>query len=738
MVTMWSVGAAFAYIVGWAMVSGGPDMWRWMLASSAVPAAAILLLRIGTPESPRWLLSKGRVEEARAVVKQMLGPDADLSDMDADSAATTHRYSDMFRGAYRSRTLFICLFWACQLLPIYAISTYEPTILQSFGLAEGNAAYLGAVIIQIFYVLGSLSGALFINRGRRSLLLWSFLISALPLLALSLLAQPPVALVVLLFAVFGVASFASQCLQAIYPSELFPTGIRATANGFATGVSRVGAALGTFGAPLLLAYSTRLAMFVAAVVALLGWLSSYFLAPETRHDPGRVELAHRDRAATRPSRSRRDVQRHHPDRRGVPMRPTETTSVAVLGAGLIGLCCAHYLAEAGLRVTVLERDRVGSGASRGNAGEVCPALVEPLPAPGVISAALRTAHRPESALYVHPSVSRDLARFLLGLARHATRARHAAGARELAALADGTFTLFERLEAAGVDAEARKSGYLFVHGSPESAHAARDRFARLNAPLAADGVLDAAALAELEPCLGPAARAGFVVDGQWSIDPSLFVDRLVDLLRRRGVEIVEGSRVTGVQSRTGGVRVHTVEGPVDADATVLAAGVWSREVARGLGVDLNIVPGKGYSLALRLDRTPTRLVHLGDAHVVVTPLAKGVRLAGTMEIDPNPDRFNPRRIAGIVAAARPYLDGGHWDELGNEWVGARPMTPDGLPAIGPLPGHRRVYLASGHNMLGLMLGPATGRLIADLVTEQARPEAWAAFAPGRLARPHRP
>jgi putative MFS transporter len=302
MVTMWSVGAACAYIAGWAMVSGGTDMWRWMLASSAIPAALILLLRIGTPESPRWLLSKGRVAEARAVIKRMLGPDAELADMEADASGATHRYSDMFGRAYRSRTLFICLFWACQLLPIYAISTYEPTILQSFGLAEGNASYLGAVVIQIFYVLGSLSGALFVNRGRRALLLWSFAISAVPLLGLALVARPPVALVLFLFAVFGVASFASQCLQAIYPSELFPTGVRATANGFATGVSRVGAAVGTFGAPILLAYSTRLAMLVAAAVALLGWLSSYLLAPETSGMT--LDESSSPTAARRPARAR--------------------------------------------------------------------------------------------------------------------------------------------------------------------------------------------------------------------------------------------------------------------------------------------------------------------------------------------------------------------------------------------------------------------------------------------------
>jgi D-amino-acid dehydrogenase len=129
-------------------------------------------------------------------------------------------------------------------------------------------------------------------------------------------------------------------------------------------------------------------------------------------------------------------------------------------------------------------------------------------------------------------------------------------------------------------------------------------------------------------------------------------------------------------------------------------------------------------------------VHLGDAHVVVTPLRKAVRLAGTMEFDRDHDRFDARRIAAIVTAARPYLVGANWDGVLDEWVGPRPMTPDGLPAIGPLPGQSRIYLASGHNMLGLMLGPVTGRLIADLVTGARRPGEWPAFAPARLARRH--
>jgi putative MFS transporter len=281
LVTMFSVGAAVAYGVGWWMLRFGPDAWRWMLASSAIPAIIILFMRFGTPESPRWLLSKGRAEEADAVLKKMFGPDATIADI-AEPEDTPTGYRTIFQGEYRRRTIFIALFWACQLLPIYAIATYEPTILESFGLAEGSSAYLGAVLIQIFYVVGSLSGILFINRGRRKLLLWSFAISALPLLGLAVLAQPPIWLVLLLFAVFGVAMYSGQCLEAIYPSELFPTGVRATANGFATGASRIGAAIGVYGAPHLLDYSVQLAMLVGAGVCGLGWLVTVTMAPETK------------------------------------------------------------------------------------------------------------------------------------------------------------------------------------------------------------------------------------------------------------------------------------------------------------------------------------------------------------------------------------------------------------------------------------------------------------------------
>ncbi|MFB6959234.1 NAD(P)/FAD-dependent oxidoreductase [Streptomyces sp. NPDC056309] len=409
------------------------------------------------------------------------------------------------------------------------------------------------------------------------------------------------------------------------------------------------------------------------------------------------------------------------------------SSVLVVGGGVVGLACAHYLGGAGLKVTVLERDRLGSGASRGNAGEVCPDLVEPLGAPGVATKALTGLFRPTSPLWINPVPSLPLLRFLARLGLSSTARRYRAGAASLAALAEDTFALFEELEALGVDGGAEKDGFLFAYPSDRDAARGLAGFRRLGAPVAPEGLLRGAALAELEPALGPVARAGFLVERQWSLDPGQFVDALAGRLRRDGAELVEGARVTAVRESPGGVEVRTTAGTYDADAVVIAAGVWSWEVCRSLGVRIALAPGKGYSFSVPAEPLPRRLVHLGTAKAVLTPLGKAVRVAGTMEFDRDPDHFRQARVDALVAAARPYLPDAGWDRREQEWMGPRPMTPDGLPLIGRVLGHPAVLLATGHNMLGLMLAPATGRLVAGLLTGRADPELAARFAPDRAA-----
>ncbi|MBT2674873.1 FAD-dependent oxidoreductase [Streptomyces sp. ISL-14] len=417
------------------------------------------------------------------------------------------------------------------------------------------------------------------------------------------------------------------------------------------------------------------------------------------------------------------------------MTQSPPSSVLVVGGGVVGLACAHYLGRAGLTVTVLERDRLGSGASRGNAGEICPDRVEPLGAPGVAVKALTGVFRPDSPLWINPVPSIPLLRFLAGLRLRSTARHHGTGAAALAALAEDTFALFEELEALGVDGGAGKDGFLFAYPSYEDAAHGLAGFRRLGAPVAPEGVLRGAAQAGTEPALGPAARAGFLVERQWAVDPGQLMDTLAERLRRDGAELVEGARVTAVRDGAGRVEVRTSAGTCQADAVVIAAGVWSRQVCASLGVRIDVATGKGYSFSVPAESLPRRLVHLGSAKAVPAPLGKGVRVAGTMEFDRDPDRFRQGRVEALVAAARPYLPGADWERREQEWMGPRPMTPDGLPLIGPLPGRPRVLLATGHNMLGRDAGPGDGTAGRRAADGGGGPGPAARFAPGRSVGP---
>jgi D-amino-acid dehydrogenase len=389
----------------------------------------------------------------------------------------------------------------------------------------------------------------------------------------------------------------------------------------------------------------------------------------------------------------------------------------VVGGGVVGLSIAYFLDRAGFRVTLVERARVGSGAS-----------------PGMIGQALRGLPAPDSALYIRPRLDPALLRFVARFCRFTSPARFSEGARSLANLAEGSCELFEAMGAAGPTMG--KDGIVFAFASAASAQVALRSYRELGGAKVG-ALLDRADLVAFEPALGPAAVAGFHVKDQWWLDPSRFVDELATHLRGRGVEIVEGARVTSIVDGATAAVVRTSTGDLKTGAVVVAAGVESRALCRQLGVKIDLFPGKGYSFSVLAEPMPRRVVHLGDARVVLTPMADALRVAGTMELDSETDTFRPRPIKAMVAAAHPYLKSADWQGRTSEWLGSRVLTPDGLPAIGRLPGTRRVILATGHNMLGLMLAPSTGQMVTDILTADTPSEAARPFDPHRLSRPVR-
>jgi MFS transporter, putative metabolite transport protein len=278
---IWTVGFVAAYIVGYFMQDLGPEAWRWMLASSAVPAALILCLRLGTPESPRWLLSKGRIEEARRVVRDYIHLDADIDDLVAERGNETS-YRRLFSRDLRKRTAFAGLFWFCQVVPYFAIFTFLPTVLEGLGI---TGEFSSEVLLNLFLLAGAIVGVVIMDMlARRTFVIGSFVFLAVIGAALGLFPQAPVPVILILFSLFAFVIAAAADLESVYPAEIFPTEVRASGTGIAAAISRIGAAIGTFLLPTSVErFGTGPTMLAATAVLVLGAVLSVAWAPETRH-----------------------------------------------------------------------------------------------------------------------------------------------------------------------------------------------------------------------------------------------------------------------------------------------------------------------------------------------------------------------------------------------------------------------------------------------------------------------
>ncbi len=284
LITSWYVGAILASAVGYFLLISGEHTWRWMLGSSAILAVIVMYGRWLTPESPRWLLSKGRTEEARQVIKKVWGEQYDIENLEEESKQETVSYSEIFQGEYLKRLIFVCAFWVTQVIPCFALYTFGPQILTALGMGEGNMWIWGYTILNVFFFLGCLPALRWIETiGRRPVIIWSFVFMTASLLVLGIVPQAPVAVIIACFAIYAFASGGPSVLDGVYPVELFPTNVRASAYGIATAVSRLGAAVGTYLLPVgLQQFGVANTMLAAAAVTAVGLVFCITMAPETK------------------------------------------------------------------------------------------------------------------------------------------------------------------------------------------------------------------------------------------------------------------------------------------------------------------------------------------------------------------------------------------------------------------------------------------------------------------------
>ncbi|MCB1230839.1 MAG: FAD-dependent oxidoreductase [Verrucomicrobiae bacterium] len=399
---------------------------------------------------------------------------------------------------------------------------------------------------------------------------------------------------------------------------------------------------------------------------------------------------------------------------------TESTTL-VIGGGVIGLCSAYFLARAGERVTVIDRDSTRrESCSDRNAGMVVPSHFIPLAAPGVISQGLKWMLDRRSPFYLRPRLDRRLAVWLWHFLRHANR-RHVGNSRELLRdLSLESRSLFGEL-AETLGFELVERGLLMLcrseAGLRDEIEVAEEA---LQLGIEAE-VCEPERLRELDPAVEMDALGGVWYPRDAHLDPTLFLAAL-----RRGIRACGGEfrddEITGFSANAGQLEAAQCKSGerLGANRFVIAGGAWTPALARHLGLELPMQAGKGYSFTLPTPaQLPALCSLLKEGRVAVTPMGPSLRVGGTMEIGGNDLGVDRRRLEGIATSFCrffPRFSPRDFDNL-EPWVGLRPCSPDGLPYLGRTPRFSNAIIATGHAMLGLSLGPVTGRLVRDLALE---------------------
>jgi D-amino-acid dehydrogenase len=412
----------------------------------------------------------------------------------------------------------------------------------------------------------------------------------------------------------------------------------------------------------------------------------------------------------------------------------EGLRIAVIGAGIVGTACAFFLQRDGHRVTLIDPREPGTGTSFGNAGVISQGSVSPVGTPGLLRKVPALLLDRTSPLALRWAYLPRLLPWLLRFALACRPRRVEAAAAAIAALTERCDRAHDLvIQECGLGELVRSGGWLKVARSKETLLDATatdrrfwDRFGRRYE------LLEAADLRTLEPALARDLVAGLLItDNRYLLDPCAYVQGIArGFLERGGTYLraeaegfaFEGSRI---------VTVGTSAGPLPVDGVVLAAGAFSKRLAALGGTRLPLDAERGYHVMLpHPERTLGRPVYSCEHGFVMAPMASGIRITGGVELASPwapPDFRRIRRLVPLAQRLLPGLSG----EILSEWQGCRPTLVDSLPAIGPSPTTSNLWLAFGHQHIGLTLGPLTGRLIADLVAGRDPGFDLSAYAPGR-------
>ncbi len=398
--------------------------------------------------------------------------------------------------------------------------------------------------------------------------------------------------------------------------------------------------------------------------------------------------------------------------------------VCIIGGGIIGLCSAYEAAQRGYRVTLIDRNPAHrDGCSFGNAGMIVPSHVVPLAAPGMVALGLKWMWNPESPFYIQPRCSWDLFQWGWKFWQSANKEHVARSGPLLRDLHLASRKCYEEFaEQWGDSFTLVKRGLLMLCKTQaaldEEAHAAQAA-RQLDVPAE---VLTPAQAAALDPgvTMDIVGAVHFPLDCH--LAPQQFMAQLQQRLIERGAAFHWETNVLGWKKAGDQlIAVKTSRGDITADEFVLCGGSWSPQTVHELGLRLPLQAGKGYSLTVEQPRQLPQLCSIfTEARVAVTPMNGQLRFGGTMEIAGLDESITDRRVQGIIRSVPQYFPAYRVEDFAGitPWRGLRPCSPDGMPYLGRTRAASNLVIATGHAMMGLSLGPITGRLVGQLLAAE--------------------
>jgi len=410
----------------------------------------------------------------------------------------------------------------------------------------------------------------------------------------------------------------------------------------------------------------------------------------------------------------------------------------IIGGGVIGLSTAYYLSKSGWEVSLIDRSDLRDNCSYGNLGMIVPSHFVPLASPGIVSQGIRWMFSRKSPFYVQPSLNPALLSWGIKFIRSANPAHVEYAAPFLKDLNVYSRELYQAIaKEPGFDFSLEQKGILMYYKTGQTGEE-EVRLAEKAQKLGLDAVpLSPAGVRALEPGLEMDILGAVHYRCDAHLYPNDFVAQLVGKLKNMGVSFRTDEPVTGMVRNGRSVQeVRTKDGVYRADAYVLAGGASLPGLARMAGLRISLMPGKGYSFTLpHPERKLNVPAILCEARVAITPMAGRMRYGGTMEIAPLNRVVRMNRVEAIVDSVTRYFPGLRppMPKAADVWYGFRPCSPDGLPYLGYAKGLDNVLVAGGHSMMGLSLGPASGKVIADLASHRKPEVAIDAFRADRFS-----